>query len=839
MKLAGVRIPRWIGLAIGFALIGSFAHAPAVHAAPPKTSLNVAYIYNLGTGANDPTPQGGSIFKNAVTGVPPGVTYTTADSSKVVTITNVTVASIDIGGAAVLAGFDTAILYMVCDIGSSTHANTMTALNSFIAGGKKLLIFDGDRCAPGFGGSPNYSTFLFPFTSSNPGPQGSGKCYIGVQPSTLTTGLAGYCDPTGVSDPLRNDSIGDANAFVTFNGNWCGSLTAKNFNNVEGFIQAYARTPAGGLVVFSGEDFWFPWGPRPHQRLVFDNELKQDWAPDGLPCALPASGVSLAPVSATNVIGDPHTLTAKVVDITNTGQAGITVTFKITSGPNMAAHPGTDTGVTNASGQASIAYTSALTGTDKWVASFVDILGNVHNSNEASKTWILPPPANLVLSPKTATNTVGTPHCVTATVTDSKGKPVANTVVNFTVTGKNPTTGAATTNASGQAMFCYTGTVSGADTITATAVGGSNPSDTAAKTWKPGAPATLVLTPKTATNVVGNSHTVTATVRDQYANLVPNATVTFTVTGANTATGTAVTNASGQATFTYTGTNFGADAIAASASATAKDTAAKTWTLATLDNFKCYSVVPKGAEDEDDDSDSHHGRRIVTLTDQFGTARVAVKQPRLLCNPASNNGSTINTPTAHLKGYDIESSSDFNERLVQVTNKYGTETLKVEDRAILAEPASKAPAGQTPGPVPITLNNFECYSVEGKARRPAPTATLSDQFGTGTVAIGSPVLLCNPAKKNNEGIGPVAGGPAHLVCYEITRRGNVNLVVETRDQFGTETLRVKQPKLLCVPSDKKELPNPPDDNHDDNHDNNHDSNDSDNHSSKGHRHDRD
>jgi hypothetical protein len=63
--------------------------------------------------------------------------------------------------------------------------------------------------------------------------------------------------------------------------------------------------------------------------------------------------------------------------------------------------------------------------------------------------------------------------------------------------------------------------------------------------------------------------------------------------------------------------------------------------------------------------------------------------------------------------------------------------------------------------------------------------------------------------------------------------------VETRDQFGTETLRVKQPKLLCVPSDKKELPNPPDDNHDDNHHNNHDRNDSDNHSSKGHRHDDD
>jgi hypothetical protein len=208
----------------------------------------------------------------------------------------------------------------------------------------------------------------------------------------------------------------------------------------------------------------------------------------------------------------------------------------------------------------------------------------------------------------------------------------------------------------------------------------------------------------------------------------------------------------------------------------------------------------------------------VTLTDQFGTTHVVVERPKLLCNPVSNNGSAIVTPSAHLKGYEIESRSEFKERLVEVTNKYGTETLKVEDPAILAEPASKAPAGQTPGPVPITLNNFECYSVEGKAPQPAPTATLTDQFGTANVAIGRPVLLCNPAKKNGEGIGPVAGGPAHLVCYSIAPRPNTNQSVETRDQFGTQSLRVIRPELVCVPSDKRELPQPPDDDNDGNGD---------------------
>jgi hypothetical protein len=315
------------------------------------------------------------------------------------------------------------------------------------------------------------------------------------------------------------------------------------------------------------------------------------------------------------------------------------------------------------------------------------------------------------------------------------------------------------------------------------------------------------MTPASATNVVGTSHTVTATVTDAFGSpvLAGNA-VTFAVSGTNIAGGTAATNASGQATFTYTGTHFGADVITASASATAKDRAAKSWKLAALDNFKCYSVNTVGVDENRDDRDA---RRIVTLTDQFGAAQVAVEEPRILCNPAGYNGSAIITPTAHLNGYQIEGRRELRERSVEVTTRFGTETLQIDERAILGEPASKAPAGQSPGPVPITLNNFECYSVEGKERRSTPTATLNDQFGTATVRVGRAALLCNPAEKNNEKIGPVISGPEHLVCYSITSRNKTNKVVEVRDQFGVQTLKVVRLELLCVPSDKKEIP--PDD----------------------------
>jgi hypothetical protein len=105
----------------------------------------------------------------------------------------------------------------------------------------------------------------------------------------------------------------------------------------------------------------------------------------------------------------------------------------------------------------------------------------------------LPPPgpAKLTLSPKTATNPVGTQHCVTATVTNSAGGPVKDVVVRFSVTGSVTTSGSDTTDANGEATFCYTGPAfPGADAIHAYADTDNDstqdpgePFDDATKTW--------------------------------------------------------------------------------------------------------------------------------------------------------------------------------------------------------------------------------------------------------------------------------------------------------------------------------------------------------------------
>jgi hypothetical protein len=132
----------------------------------------------------------------------------------------------------------------------------------------------------------------------------------------------------------------------------------------------------------------------------------------------------------------------------------------------------------------------------------------------------------------------------------------------------------------------------------------------------------LTLTPDSASNPIGTSHTVTATVLTGPFP-VDGEDVVFTVTGANPTSGSAVTDIAGAATFTYTGTNPGTDTITAFLDSdgdgiqdpdeTVMDTATKEWINAppdcsnvTLDittlwppNHKLKTVTASGAVDPD------------------------------------------------------------------------------------------------------------------------------------------------------------------------------------------------------------------------------------------------
>ena len=362
-----------------------FLSAMAPRAYALAHSSKVAYVTDFGAmSVCAPDFRNSSIFVNAFTGAPPAgcpnaPTYTTTGGNTV-TFTDVTVAAIDAGGLAAISGFDTVLLYEVCDIAS--HPATMTALNVYLtAGDGKVVIYDSDMC---YGATiPNYSTFLFPFTTSNPGPGGfpGTPTFIETEssPAVLTRSLAGI---------LTNDTdaIGDSNTFVANNPAWCAAEEGPNGKGAVGIQIGYARTAAGGLAIYDGNDNWSTISQaNGWDAQAFSNILDQPFNPDGLPCGRVATGITVTPGTATNPVGSSHTVTATVLNNTGAPLAGVTVTFKVTSGPNAGK---TGTCVTNTAGQCTFTYSgTAGAGTDNIIATFTDATGTLHSSNNATKTW--------------------------------------------------------------------------------------------------------------------------------------------------------------------------------------------------------------------------------------------------------------------------------------------------------------------------------------------------------------------------------------------------------------------------------------------------------------------
>ncbi len=161
----------------------------------------------------------------------------------------------------------------------------------------------------------------------------------------------------------------------------------------------------------------------------------------------------------------------------------ITVQFQIIGGPHTGA---SGTSLTDMNGVASFLYEGTAAGIDTIVASAVLLDQEVLTSDPVTFTWTEADPGeptlSLTLAPETATRDLDTEHTLTATVVSSgegggegeedRTPPVPGVEVFFTVVaGPNMgTTGSATTDTLGSALFVYTGKKAGTDTIEATAM---------------------------------------------------------------------------------------------------------------------------------------------------------------------------------------------------------------------------------------------------------------------------------------------------------------------------------------------------------------------------------
>ena len=279
-----------------------------------------------------------------------------------------------------------------------------------------------------------------------------------------------------------------------------------------------------------------------------------------------APAITAAPLTATNLVGSFHTVTATISPV----EAGEVVRFRVISGPHAGANGRV---LTNASGQAAYSYLGSVAGTDSirvWVDLDDDgVLDGIEARTSVTKIWTTSAvPQSIALTPSSNVSLLGTAHTMTATV----GPAQSGTIVRFWVTaGPNKgDTGVAVTNSLGRATFSYLGNGgSGSDVIISWADinnngvrGSSEPQASAVQSWTTAPVSGISIAPASSAGSVNTQHLVTATVSPQAAGVLGR----FRVTEGPNAndSGADLTNSLGRATFSYLGNGgVGADLILA------------------------------------------------------------------------------------------------------------------------------------------------------------------------------------------------------------------------------------------------------------------------------------
>src|SRR4051812_18347695 len=184
----------------------------------------------------------------------------------------------------------------------------------------------------------------------------------------------------------------------------------------------------------------------------------------------------------------------------------------------------------------------------------------------------------LSLNPKAATKQAGTPHTLTATLTDG-GSPVAGATVRFvysvdTFFGTCDETGTnvATTGSDGKAKCTFTYSAGAPadyrafhDADDDGQRDADEATDTASVRWLSNPPAAIALDPKGETVIKGTERCTTARVTDSDGAATSDRDVHFSVSGANAAVApvTVRTDGGGGASLCYTGDAAGTDTITA------------------------------------------------------------------------------------------------------------------------------------------------------------------------------------------------------------------------------------------------------------------------------------
>lgn len=204
-----------------------------------------------------------------------------------------------------------------------------------------------------------------------------------------------------------------------------------------------------------------------------------------------------------------------------------------------------------------------------------------------------------------------------------------------------------------------------------------------------------------------------------------------------------------------------------------------------------------------------HATEPVLLTDSFGAETLQVSTSRLLMTPVEKRRTghpvePILRPDEHQKCY-VTSVGVNRNTMIRVKNQFvDGATLRIDGPTRLCAPATK---GLTAPPTadPVDTQHYKCYSAFEPVARPEELVDLVTQFGTQRFGVRAANLYCNPVTKQrvNRPAEPAPRPDEPLVCYQLRKLVRFSPVrVHTRDQFITQRVRVKNPLLLCVPSER-------------------------------------
>ena len=116
-------------------------------------------------------------------------------------------------------------------------------------------------------------------------------------------------------------------------------------------------------------------------------------------------------------------------------------------------------------------------------------------------------------------------------------------------------------------------------------------------------------------------------------------------------------------------------------------------------------------------------------------------------------------------------------------------------------------------PSSAVVDHQLCYSANATGFKIPSAVVLQNQFANFDAKVGGLVKNCNPVQKTlNYPAGPkvtkVTNPNAHLACFKITAPTQPTKKVVVTNQFGSGTLSVGQPQILCLPT-WKSLTAPP------------------------------